>query len=95
MLCDHEDAAVLALLRAIRAAMGPQDTLLIAEPMAGTDDDRRFAAAYFEFYFLAMRSGHCRTPAHLRDLLRQAGFSRISERRTGMPLFAGLLVARV
>ena len=63
--------------------------------MAGTDDDRRFAAAYFEFYFLAMRSGHCRTPAHLRDLLRQAGFSRISERRTGMPLFAGLLVARV
>ncbi|WP_425088116.1 methyltransferase [Stappia sp.] len=95
VLCDHEDAAVLALLRAIRAAMGPQDTLLIAEPMAGPDDDRRFAAAYFEFYFLAMRSGHCRTPAHLRDLLRQAGFSRISERRTGMPLFAGLLVARV
>jgi demethylspheroidene O-methyltransferase len=95
VLCDHEDAAVRALLRAVRAAMSEQDTLLIAEPMAGTDDDRRFAAAYFEFYFLAMRSGHCRTPAHLRDLLKQAGFSRISERRTGMPLFAGLLVARV
>ncbi|WP_029059914.1 methyltransferase [Stappia stellulata] len=95
VLCDHEDAAVLALLRTIRAAMSEQDTLLIAEPMAGTDDDRRFAAAYFEFYFLAMRSGHCRTPAHLRDLLKQAGFSRIFERRTSMPLFAGLLVARV
>ncbi|SDT96437.1 methyltransferase [Stappia sp. ES.058] len=95
VLCDHEDAAVLSLLRAIRAAMTPQDTLLIAEPMAGTDDDRRFAAAYFEFYFLAMRSGHCRTPEHLSDLLKQAGFSRIRERRTSMPLFAGLLVAHV
>ncbi|MBL6430932.1 MAG: hypothetical protein HPM95_05820 [Alphaproteobacteria bacterium] len=74
MLCDHEDAAVLALLRAIRAAMGPQDTLLIAEPMAEPTTTGDLAAAYFEFYFRdALR--HCRTPAHLRDLLRQAGFS--------------------
>jgi hypothetical protein len=35
VLFDHEDTVVLRLLRNIRAAMEPGQTLVIAEPMAG------------------------------------------------------------
>jgi len=95
VLCDHDDPVALALLKAAHTAMRDGDVLVIAEPMGGTDDDRRFAAAYFEFYFLAMRSGHCRTPEQIATLLRAAGFTRIGRRRTAMPLFTGVMTARV
>jgi demethylspheroidene O-methyltransferase len=77
VLFDHEDAVVLRLLRNVRAAMEPGQTLVIAEPMAGNRSrGQRYATAYFGVYVMAMGSGRCRTPEEIGALARQAGFSR-------------------
>jgi demethylspheroidene O-methyltransferase len=91
---DHDDARVLRLLRAVRAALPPDGTLLIAEPMAGTPGAEPVGGAYFGFYLLAMGRGRARTPAELDALLRQAGFDRVRPLRTDNPLVTSLLVAR-
>ncbi len=91
---DHNDAAVLALLRAARRALAPQGTLLIAEPLAGTTDAEPMGEAYFGFYLLAMGSGRPRTRQALQALLRAAGFNRIQALPTRRPLQTGLLIAR-
>jgi demethylspheroidene O-methyltransferase len=62
---DHDDERVLALLRAVRAALPPGGTLLLAEPMAGTPGAQAMGDAYFGFYLLAMGSGRPRTPQRL------------------------------
>ena len=93
VLCDHDDDAALALLRNARAAMPAKGKLLIAEAMAGPEGGGGRAAAYFSFYFLAMKSGRCRSPEQLASLLRKAGFSRIEKHRTRQPLFANVIVA--
>ncbi len=93
VLCDHGDDAALALLEAVRRAMRPGDCLLVAEPLAGQDADGRALAAYFDMYFLAMRSGRCRTPDQIGYLLHKAGFASWSALRTRMSLFTGLIVA--
>lgn len=95
VLCDHDDAAAQTLLRNIRQAMRPGDRMLIAEPMAGINTDGSVLAAYFGMYFLAMRSGRCRTPQQICELLHSAGFRAPRRRRTAMPLFADLIVAHV
>ncbi len=94
VLHDHDDAAVRALLRRVRAALAPGGTLLIAEPMAGSPATRRMAGAYFAFYLLAMGSGRARSPAELTVFLREAGFSDIRSLRTRRPLLTGGLTAR-
>ncbi len=91
---DHDDAPALAILRAARSALPKGGTLLLAEPMAGTAGAQPMGAAYFGMYLLAMGSGRSRSAAALRALLEQAGFDRVRERRTALPLQAGLLVAR-
>jgi demethylspheroidene O-methyltransferase len=91
---DHDDAPALAILRAARRALPRGGTLLLAEPMAGTAGAQPMGAAYFGMYLLAMGSGRSRTPAALAALMREAGFDDVRERRTALPLQAGLLVAR-
>lgn len=91
---DHDDARALAILRAVRAALPVDGTLLLAEPMAGTRGAEPMGDAYFGFYLLAMGRGQPRTPEALRGLLLQAGFDRIRSVRTHMPLQTRLLVAR-
>jgi demethylspheroidene O-methyltransferase len=91
---DHDDAPALAILRAARSALPKGGTLLLAEPMAGTAGAQPMGAAYFGMYLLAMGSGRSRSAAALRTLLEHAGFDRVRERRTALPLQAGLLVAR-
>ncbi len=93
VLCDHDDSAALALLKNIHRAMRSGDVLLVAEPMAGHDADGSAVAAYFSMYFLAMRSGRCRTPQQLCDLLKAAGFRSSRPKPTRMPLFSGLILA--
>ncbi len=93
--CDHEDAQVVTLLKNVRQALAPGGTLVIAEPMAGPGAEASLAAAYFGLYFLAMRSGRCRTPQHIRDLLKQAGFSRSRFVATRAPLSAAIVTANV
>jgi demethylspheroidene O-methyltransferase len=50
--------------------------------------------AYFGMYLLAMRGGRARTAGELSALLRQAGFERVRELPTPIPLQVGVLVCR-
>jgi demethylspheroidene O-methyltransferase len=94
VLFDHEDAVVLRLLRNVRAAMEPGQTLVIAEPMAGKRSrGQRYATAYFGVYVMAMGSGRCRTPEEIGALVRQAGFSRFDIQMCRSPLMATMVVA--
>lgn len=93
ILHDHDDAVVLALLQAVRAALPPRGTLLIAEPMAGTPGAQAMGDAYFGLYLWAMGSGRPRSATAYADMLRKAGFGRVSERQTGLPMVTRLLVA--
>ena len=94
VLHDHDDDAALVLLRAIRAALPPDGTLLIAEPMSGTAGAEPISDAYFGFYLLAMRSGRPRTPKEIRQLLLTAGFSKMRSIATRTPLLVQILVAQ-
>ena len=94
VVCDHDDAAALALLQNIRRTIAPDATLLIAEPMDDWDAGSGLAAAYFGFYFLAMQSGACRSPQKAHTLLEAAGFGSIKRVRTRNPLFASILTAK-
>lgn len=94
VLFDHEDAVVLRLLRNVRAAMEPGQTLVIAEPMAGNGSrGQRYATAYFGVYVMAMGSGRCRTPEQIGTLATQAGFSRFGVQACRSPLMATVVVA--
>ena len=91
---DHDDPAASAILRAVRAALPPDGTLLLAEPMSGTPGAEPIGDAYFGFYLLAMGRGRARTPAELAALLEAAGFDRIRRLRTRTPLLVSLMVAQ-
>lgn len=90
---DHDDSAVMDLLRRIRTSMDDGATLLIAEPMAGAASGATVGDAYFGFYLLAMGRGRARTPRELTDMLAAAGFADIREHATAIPLQCGLLSA--
>jgi demethylspheroidene O-methyltransferase len=90
---DHDDDAVMTLLRAARAALPAGGTLLLAEPMSG-GSAAPIADAYFGFYLLAMGSGRARSPAMLAFMLQQAGFLRPRLYRTAAPMLTHLMVAR-
>jgi len=95
VLHDHDDAPALAILSAIRRAIAPGGTLLIAEPMSGTVGAEASGDAYFGFYLLAMGQGRPRTVAEIGSLLERAGFSAHREIPTGTPLIARIVTARV
>ena len=94
ILHDHDDAGVATLLRAIRAALPPDGTLLIGEPMSGGERPERVGDVYFAFYLLAMGRGRARSPAELTRMLHAAGFSRVKQRRTRTPILLRAIVAR-
>ena len=91
---DHDDARVISLLRAVRAVLPEDGTLLLAEPMSGAPGAERVGNAYFAFYLLAMGRGRARTAEELEALLRAAGFNRVRSIAMRMPLQTGLIVAR-
>lgn len=91
---DHDDAAVLRLLRAARRALAPGGTLLLAEPMSGTPGAEPVGEAYFAFYLLAMGSGRPRRPEDLAALLHDAGFERVRALRTRQTMLVRVLVAQ-
>lgn len=93
VLHDHNDDAVLAMLRAARNALPADGTLLIAEPMSGTPGAERIGDAYFGFYFLAMGQGRSRTAAELEALLTQAGFGGFQRIPTHVPMLVRVLKA--
>jgi demethylspheroidene O-methyltransferase len=93
ILHDHDDTTVLELLRAVRAALLPGGTVLIAEPLADTPGAER-VGTYFTLYLAAMGSGRPRRADELVELLRRAGFVRPRLHRTRLPLIARVLSAR-
>lgn len=91
---DHDDATVSALFRAVRRALPPGGTLLLAEPLAGTKGAEPVGDAYFGFYLWAMGRGRPRTADTYRRMLAEAGFVAVRERRTRIPLLVRVLEAR-
>lgn len=94
ILHDHDDDAIVSILQACRKAIAPNGVLLIAEPMLGTRGAEPVSAAYFGFYLMAMGQGRPRSFEVLSEFLRQAGFDRITPRRTSAPLLTRVLIAR-
>jgi demethylspheroidene O-methyltransferase len=90
---DHDDDAVLSLLRRVREALPDDGALVIGEPMAReTSGDG--VAAYFALYLYAMGSGRPRSCADLKNLLTKSGFTDIKRRPTRIPMIADVIVAR-
>jgi demethylspheroidene O-methyltransferase len=92
---DHDDFAAMTILRAVRMALPPNGTLLLAEPMSETPGAEAMGDAYFGFYLLAMGRGRPRTAQALTQLMEAAGFVGVRLLPTHMPLQTRLLLARV
>jgi demethylspheroidene O-methyltransferase len=90
---DHDDASALKLLRAIRAALAPGGTLLIAEAMSGVKGAEPLDA-YYGFYTLAMGRGEPRTFEEIAALLREAGYARVERRRNNLPTLLSVVVGQ-
>jgi demethylspheroidene O-methyltransferase len=90
---DHDDAQAMRIFRAVRAALEPGGTLLLAEPMSETPGAEPIGDAYFGLYLLAMGSGRPRPPRELKAMLREAGFPQARLVRTRRPMQTRLLVA--
>jgi demethylspheroidene O-methyltransferase len=90
---DHNDDRVLALLKAIRAALPPDGRLIIAEPLSGNTSTASVTDAYFNMYFMAMGQGSTRCAAELSALAQAAGFVSARTARTRNPLTTGLVIA--
>lgn len=95
VLHDHDDDVVAALLAKVRVALVPGGTVLVAEPMADTPGARPIGEAYFGLYLWAMGSGRPRTADELRGMLAAAGFGRVRERPTRLPLIVQVITAQV
>lgn len=95
VLHDHDDATALQILRNVRQALPVDGTVVVAEPLAGTPGAERMGDAYFGFYLLAMGRGRPRTAEALGALLRAAGFDRVRQVPTRMPLQTSMMLARV
>ncbi len=93
VLHDQDDEAALALLRRVRAALPAAGRLLIVEPMAGTPGAAASGDAYFGWYLYVMGSGRPRSPARIRQMLREAGFARSRLLRTRTPIIARAILA--
>lgn len=95
ILHDHNDDAVLHLLRKVYEILPDQGTILIAEPLAETPGAARVGDAYFNLYFLAMGKGEPRSAKRLQTLLIEAGFSTVKLHRTHLPLVCSVMTASV
>ena len=91
---DHDDAAAMALLRAVHRVLPAKGTLLLAEPMLGTPGAEPVGDAYFGFYLLAMGRGRPRSPQDLQQMLHSAGFVQSQLLKTRQPLQSRVIVAR-
>lgn len=94
ILHDHDDQAVLDILRSAHAALPPGGTVLIAEPMAESRSVQTVGAAYFSLYLLAMGQGRPRSAAEYQALLREAGFRDTRAPRPRAPVLTRIVSAR-
>jgi demethylspheroidene O-methyltransferase len=94
ILHDHDDHAVMAILRGVRAALPANGVLLIGEPMSDARARDPMAEAYFGFYLLAMGRGRARRPAEIAAMAREAGFSSSQVMPTRTPMLVRVIIAR-
>ena len=94
VLHDHDDESARTLVAAVRDALPPGGTIVVAEPMAGAPGAEPMGDAYFGFYLLAMGRGRPRKLDEIAKLLRAAGFEACHEAKTGNSLVVSALVAR-
>jgi demethylspheroidene O-methyltransferase len=94
VLHDHDDGAVLALLKNVRKAVQPDTVVLIAEPFSGDKATARVTDAYFGLYFAAMGQGRTRTPQEIAVLAAQAGFGSPKIWPTSIPLMTGVMTLK-
>lgn len=92
---DHDDDTARRILKAVRKALPPGGTLLLAEPMAGTPGAEAMADAYFGFYLMAMGRGRARRLEELTGFLEDAGFVDIKALATRTPLLTSAIRATV
>lgn len=90
---DHDDAAALGLLRAVRRALPSGGRVVIAEPMRAVRGSLPAAQTYLGFYLLAMGQGRLRSEPELKLLLASAGFHRVRTHRSGRPWQCALVSA--
>ncbi len=93
ILHDHDDHVARALLSAIFESLPPGGKLLILEPMARTKGAEAMGDAYFGLYLWAMGSGRPRPFEEIAGMARNAGFARIVEIGTPLPIIARALLA--
>jgi demethylspheroidene O-methyltransferase len=91
VIFDHADERALQILQAVRRALPPGGTVLVAEPMAQTPGAEAMGDAYFGFYLLAMGRGRPRSAQEIATLLERAGFVGMRLWSTRMPLQARLI----
>ncbi len=94
VLCDHDDDRAMRILKNLHRHLKPGTRIMIAEAMAGHAEGSKLAALYFNFYFLAMGSGRCRSDAEIKAMLASAGFQRPHTVSTPNPLLATLVFAQ-
>lgn len=94
VLYDHDDDTVRGLLRAIYRALAPGGTLLLSEPMSGGARPTKAGDAYFGFYTMAMTTGRPRSAARHGEMLREAGFERVTSHPTETAFVTGVITAR-
>ena len=95
VIFDHADERALQILQAVRRALPPGGTVLVAEPLAQTPGAEAMGDAYFGFYLLAMGRGRPRSAEEIAALLEHAGFVDMRLWNTRMPLQARLMSGRV
>ena len=91
---DHDDIEARQILAAVRKAVPAGGRLILAEPMAETPGAAAMGHAYFGFYLWAMGRGRSRSAQTITSMLKDAGFTSVSEIRTRVPMQARILVAR-
>ena len=94
VLHDHDDAAALALLRAVRRALPLGGRVVIAEPMRAVPGSLPAAETYLGFYLLAMGQGRVRSMDEIKALLAGAAFAGAHVHRTERPWQCAVLSAQ-
>jgi C-methyltransferase len=89
---DWPDEKAVQILRNVRAAAGPQATVLLVE-LVIPDHDRDFAGKWADLEMLLNLAARERTAGEYRNLLSQAGFRMTRVVQTASPL--SLVEARV
>jgi demethylspheroidene O-methyltransferase len=94
ILHDHDDQAVMKILRSVHAILPADGVLMIGEPMSDAPARDPMAEAYFGFYLLAMGRGRARRPDEISHMVRAAGFKSTRMAATRTPMLVRVMIAK-